>query len=225
MERDGVSTDLHSMTKPPSPPTEPHVALEAQAHAVRTTTRLVGFLGFGALIVAMILLGGDLAAYVNIPSVVLVIGGTGALLLLTFGHDGCLTAMRLAIRGKRKVEHTPTIQRGDPVVFFRLAAAYALTLGFVGTLIGTIAMLSNMDDPSKIGAGMAAALLAPLYGGLIAAPCIALSVIQAMRYPQDHPARDATKFVVPVSGAAAVTGTVAALICFGALLWMFRPPF
>ena len=222
MEPECVSTDIHSISEPQYPPTEPHVALKAQAHTVRTTTRLIGFLGFAAVIVAAILLGGDLPAYFNIPSVVLVIGGTGALLLLTFGHDGCLTAMRLAVRGKRKVEHTQTLLRGDPVVFFCLAAAYALTLGFVGTLIGIVAMLSNMDDPNKIGAGMAAALLAPLYGGLIAAPCMALSVIQAMRYPQENQARDATKFVVPVSGAAAVTGTVAALICFGAFLWMFR---
>ena len=86
-------------------------------------------------------------------------------------------------------------------------------------------MLSNMDDPSKIGAGMAAALLTQLYGGLIAAPCIALSVLQAMRYPQKNEARDATRFVVPVAGAAAVTGIVAAMICFGALLWMFHSPF
>ncbi len=205
--------------------TEPYAAGKAQSYAVRTTTRIIGFLAFGAVVIAAILLGGDLAAYVNIPYVVLVIGGTGALLLLTLGHDGCFIAMRLAVFGKRSAEDTQTAERGDPVVFFRLAAAYALTLGFVGTLIGLVAMLSNMDDPSKIGAGMAAALLSPLYGGLIAAPCIAFSVIQAMRYPQENQARDATKFVVPVAGAAAVTGTVAALICFGAFLWMFRPPF
>lgn len=211
------------MSTPQYPPTEPHVVLEAQAHTARTITRLIGFLIFAALIVGAILLGGDLLAYFNIPSVLIVIGGTGALLLLTFGHDGCLTALRLTVRGKRKAEHIQTLQRGDPVMFFRLAAAYSLTLGFVGTLIGLVAMLSNMDDPSKIGAGMAAALLSPLYGGLIAAPCIALAVIQAMRYPQENQARSATKFIVPVSGAAAVTGTVAALICFGALLWMFRP--
>ena len=38
----------------------------------------------------------------------------------------------------------------------------------IGTLIGLVAMLSNMDDPSKIGAGMAAALLTTLYGALLA---------------------------------------------------------
>ena len=36
------------------------------------------------------------------------------------------------------------------------------------TRIGLVAMLSNMDDPSKIGAGMAAALLTTLYGALLA---------------------------------------------------------
>ena len=40
--------------------------------------------------------------------------------------------------------------------------------GMIGTLIGLVAMLSNMDDPSKIGAGMAAALLTTLYGALLA---------------------------------------------------------
>ena len=45
---------------------------------------------------------------------------------------------------------------------------YAPAFGMIGTLIGLVAMLSNMDDPSKIGAGMAAALLTTLYGALLA---------------------------------------------------------
>ena len=45
---------------------------------------------------------------------------------------------------------------------------YAPAFGMIGTLIGLVAMLNNMDDPSKIGAGMAAALLTTLYGALLA---------------------------------------------------------
>jgi len=45
---------------------------------------------------------------------------------------------------------------------------YAPAFGMIGTLIGLVAMLSNMDDPSKIGAGMAAALLTTLYGAMLA---------------------------------------------------------
>ncbi|MCZ6836601.1 MAG: motility protein A [Planctomycetota bacterium] len=45
---------------------------------------------------------------------------------------------------------------------------FAPAFGMIGTLIGLVAMLSNMDDPSKIGAGMAAALLTTLYGAMVA---------------------------------------------------------
>ncbi len=45
---------------------------------------------------------------------------------------------------------------------------YAPAFGMIGTLIGLVAMLANMDDPSKIGAGMAAALITTLYGAMLA---------------------------------------------------------
>ena len=45
---------------------------------------------------------------------------------------------------------------------------YAPAFGMIGTLMGLIFMLSNMDDPSKIGPGMAVALVTTLYGALIA---------------------------------------------------------
>jgi chemotaxis protein MotA len=37
-------------------------------------------------------------------------------------------------------------------------------MGMIGTLIGLIAMLSNMSDPTKLGSGMAMALITTLYG-------------------------------------------------------------
>ena len=45
---------------------------------------------------------------------------------------------------------------------------YAPAMGMIGTLVGLVAMLGNMEDPSKIGPGMAVALLTTLYGALIA---------------------------------------------------------
>ena len=41
-------------------------------------------------------------------------------------------------------------------------------MGMVGTLIGLVAMLSNMSDPASIGPAMAVALLTTLYGAMIA---------------------------------------------------------
>ena len=41
-------------------------------------------------------------------------------------------------------------------------------MGMIGTLVGLVAMLSNMDDPKSIGPAMAVALLTTLYGAIIA---------------------------------------------------------
>jgi chemotaxis protein MotA len=48
------------------------------------------------------------------------------------------------------------------------AGAFAPAFGMIGTLIGLVQMLTNLSDPSKIGAGMATALLTTLYGSIIA---------------------------------------------------------
>ena len=51
---------------------------------------------------------------------------------------------------------------------FLAMGTYAPALGMIGTLIGLIQMLSGLDDPSKIGEGMATALVTTLYGAMIA---------------------------------------------------------
>jgi chemotaxis protein MotA len=43
---------------------------------------------------------------------------------------------------------------------------YGPAFGMVGTLIGLVQMLKNLDDPSKIGAGMAVALITTFYGAV-----------------------------------------------------------
>ena len=45
---------------------------------------------------------------------------------------------------------------------------FAPAFGMIGTLIGLVQMLTTLDDPSKIGGGMAVALLTTLYGALMA---------------------------------------------------------
>ncbi|NND98563.1 MAG: motility protein A [Pirellulaceae bacterium] len=54
--------------------------------------------------------------------------------------------------------------------------AAAPAFGMIGTLIGLVQMLRALDDPSKIGGGMATALLTTLYGALVAnVVCIPLA--------------------------------------------------
>lgn len=45
---------------------------------------------------------------------------------------------------------------------------FAPAFGMIGTLIGLVIMLQNMEDPSKIGPAMAVALLTTMYGAVIA---------------------------------------------------------
>jgi chemotaxis protein MotA len=52
--------------------------------------------------------------------------------------------------------------------FWAAAAEIAPAMGMVGTLIGLVRMFRSMDDPATIGGAMAIALLATLYGALIA---------------------------------------------------------
>ena len=51
---------------------------------------------------------------------------------------------------------------------FNQIGAVAPAMGMIGTLVGLVAMLSNMDDPKSIGPAMAVALLTTLYGAIIA---------------------------------------------------------
>jgi len=52
--------------------------------------------------------------------------------------------------------------------FFKGMGDIAPAMGMIGTLIGLVAMLSNMDDPKAIGPAMAVALLTTLYGAFFA---------------------------------------------------------
>ncbi len=52
--------------------------------------------------------------------------------------------------------------------FWDMVASMGPAWGMIGTLIGLIAMLNDMNDPSSIGPAMAVALITTLYGSLLA---------------------------------------------------------
>ncbi len=185
-------------------------------------------LGF-ALIAIAIVLGGSPEAYIDIPSIMIVGGGSIAALLSAFplskvmGLPGALqktlkpgasdpfemitqlvsfaeVARRdgiLAPEGMTEEMKDDLLILGikmavdgtDPDLIEQIMDAdienmmgrheagkglfdcmgkYAPAFGMIGTLVGLVAMLSNMSDPSAIGAGMAAALLTTMYGAIIA---------------------------------------------------------
>ncbi len=58
---------------------------------------------------------------------------------------------------------------------------YAPAFGMIGTLIGLVAMLQNLSDPSSIGPSMAVALLTTLYGALLA-NVVCLPIVDKLSY-------------------------------------------
>lgn len=190
---------------------------------------VIGVILGAALIVSAIVIGGDMMAYVNAPSVLIVIGGAMAATMVSFPlgrflklpevfmkafftksadsvkliqqlvelaevarRDGILalenmtdqvddeflvSGIQMAVDGTdpeviqtcMETELENIIERHEAGKgLLDAIGRYAPAFGMIGTLIGLVAMLSNMDDPSKIGAGMAAALLTTLYGAVLA---------------------------------------------------------
>lgn len=183
----------------------------------------------GTIVVAMaIFVGGDFATFMNLPSVLIVIGGALAATVIRFPIAGVVSAFVLGGRvafthkkieprelidqiagladvlrkkGPLGLENIPVddeflakgvqhIADGYDAAFIREALERerdlnlerleegqrifkaigdsAPAFGMIGTLVGLVQMLANMDDPSAIGPSMAVALLTTLYGALIA---------------------------------------------------------
>jgi chemotaxis protein MotA len=55
-----------------------------------------------------------------------------------------------------------------PIPVMEGVGAYAPTIGIIGAVLGLIHVMSNLDDPSKLGGGIAVAFVATIYGLAIA---------------------------------------------------------
>ncbi len=188
---------------------------------------LLGLLGAFGIIIASIVVGGSALIFVNVPSLLVVLGGTIFVVLMKFPLGHFLGAFKIALKAflhksedpndliregvalanvarkegvlglenqeisneflKRGIQlcvdgHEPefvrsmltkdinlTIERHERgQAIFKAIGDVAPAMGMIGTLIGLVQMLSNMDDPKKIGPAMAVALLTTLYGAVIA---------------------------------------------------------
>ncbi|WP_369601464.1 flagellar motor protein PomA [Hahella sp. SMD15-11] len=82
--------------------------------------------------------------------------------LLVDGHDADVVKTLL---GKDKSLAVERHKQGAAV--WAAFGDVAPAMGMIGTLVGLVAMLSNMDDPKSIGPAMAVALLTTLYGAML----------------------------------------------------------
>ncbi|WP_026376959.1 flagellar motor protein PomA [Aestuariibacter salexigens] len=188
---------------------------------------VIGMLGAIGFIVMAMILGGDIGMFVNVPSILIVFGGTLFVVLSYYTLGQFFGAGKIAAKAfmfkiespedliQKIVEMADAARKGGflaleeaeienafmqkgvdmlvdghdiDVVRETLAKDIAMTterhefgasifkgmgdvapaMGMIGTLIGLVAMLSNMDDPKAIGPAMAVALLTTLYGAFFA---------------------------------------------------------
>jgi chemotaxis protein MotA len=54
------------------------------------------------------------------------------------------------------------------VEFYEAAGGYSPTIGIIGAVLGLIHVMANLSDTSKLGAGIAAAFVATIYGLMLA---------------------------------------------------------
>ncbi|OYD26364.1 flagellar motor protein PomA [Oceanimonas baumannii] len=83
--------------------------------------------------------------------------------MLVDGHDQAVVKAAL----EKDIDLNSERQEQGAKIF-RALGDVAPAMGMIGTLIGLVAMLANMDDPKAIGPAMAIALLTTLYGAMLA---------------------------------------------------------
>ncbi len=128
-----------------------------------TVLRLFGFVTLTALVLSTIAAspGASFSAFRDYPSLMLVVGGTFAILMIACDGNDWRNACRL-LTGPRK-----SLDRGGNLSaarFFGQASRAAIATGVIGHLIGLIIMLGQLDDPDALGPGMAVSLISALYG-------------------------------------------------------------
>ena len=190
---------------------------------------LFGFIGTWVLIMWALLAGGRIDIYIDVPSVILILGCSVTVIFLAWParnvkglisvvkkafftqtqpiekliddlvsfaeiarRDGILSlenhtadvedkfivqGIQMAVDGTDpelieqilNTELDNLVERHDAgKAILETLGKYAPAFGMIGTLIGLVAMLADLSDPSKIGAGLAVALLTTLYGAVVA---------------------------------------------------------
>lgn len=188
-------------------------------------------LGGGIILVATaILLGDSGAAFFDLPSLLIVLGGTFTVTMISFSIPEMLNTQRLILQtifrtrddvqniarevigiserarrqGEKDIERLmksigdkPMLARGLAMILdgippaevehilrqevsaminrhnrsagvLRRAAEVAPAMGLIGTLVGLVQLLGNLQQPESIGPAMALALLTTLYGAVLA---------------------------------------------------------
>lgn len=126
-------------------------------------TRLFGLFLFTFMITAAILLGSaPLAAFIDVPSLMIVLGTTFSLLLCTGNLSNALKAIA-AFLSQSEISATEQKAYSNSLETTLFIACFS---GLLGASIAIIQMFQDLSTPSSLGQGIAVAFLTILYGTL-----------------------------------------------------------
>ncbi|THB81045.1 MAG: motility protein A [Desulfobacteraceae bacterium] len=190
---------------------------------------IIGVVSGIGFVLGTILIGSSLVIFINVPSIIIVMGGTIAATMIAYPLSDFLTVFKVTMKVFIfKIEAPETIisnlveisnkarkggllsiegdiqNTSDPYLaqalqmtvdgvktadiaqimqkkmsltkkgldvgakMFSSMGTFAPAFGMVGTLIGLVQMLANLDDPSSIGPKMAVAMITTFYGAVMA---------------------------------------------------------
>ncbi|SNR63010.1 chemotaxis protein MotA [Humidesulfovibrio mexicanus] len=188
---------------------------------------LLGLLSGMALVVSAIVMGGDVNIFIDVPSLMIVFGGTFGTIFVAFPFEEVRQALKAGFTAfsSRKVQVREVVNimvkiaeisrreglialenvktenmvlkkacqliadNADPALIrttlaieitsmkrrhkvgeevFKRLGSLAPSFGMLGTLIGLVQMLANLNDPKAIGPAMAVAIITTFYGSTLA---------------------------------------------------------
>ena len=138
----------------------------------------MGILGFVIMFVLAIVglsASGSLGHVLDIPSVLIVIGVSLGMLLMAFGSSLGAAIMTIF----RKNAEREALVFG--IVVFKRGRSFAIASGVVGTMIGMVSILANLDYIAALGPGLATALITSIYSLALAYGVFQLVVISLER--------------------------------------------
>lgn len=121
---------------------------------------LIGIVIFSAFLVALATFSGGVIAFIDIPSLMVILGLSTPILMASGLMKDFLNGFRLM---GSKVNPFSVIELKRMEQANRLAMTTLLLSGIMGTLIGTVGMITHVTDRALILPGLAVAILTTLY--------------------------------------------------------------
>ncbi len=100
--------------------------------------------------------------YFDLPSFAIVPVLSSLVPCLIFGASGLRTAFSAPF-----AKSATKLELQTSIAFFKALGTSAWVFGLIGTIMGTVAMMYNIDDRSQIGPNMALALLTLFYAVMV----------------------------------------------------------